>query len=197
MPTFIKELPAKEWFEQWYCIIGGFVCWKEHTISRGRESKRAGKRVTTYLDDWGYYRIVVKNKNLALARVIYQMTHGDLTAEHEVDHIDTNKLNNDIDNLRKVLQGVNKRNKKKHHNRQGDTTGVCLNKKSHPFPNNHKVTEYYVARWYDLLGVLQVKHFNISKLGKEEAFKLACEYRAKMIEELNLQGAEYSLGHGT
>lgn len=196
MPTYIKELPSKEWFHEHYCIIDNFVCWKEVAMSRGRKSVRAGKKVNTYIDDCGYYRIVVKRQNFALARVIYQMTYGDLTPEFEVDHKDTDKLNNAIENLRKVSQGINKRNKGKHHNRQEDTTGVCLNRKYHPFPNNHKVTEYYVARWYDLAGVLKVKHFNIPKLGVEEAYRLACEYRAKMLVDLNLCGAGYSEQHG-
>jgi hypothetical protein len=39
--------------------------------------------------------------------------------------------------------------------------------------------------------------FSISKLGNDEAFRQACEYRAKMIAELNEQGANYTERHGT
>lgn len=197
MPTHIKELPSKEWLEQYYCIIDNFVCWKDTgPISKGRKSVRVGKRVNTYLDDCGYYRVVLKRQNYSLARILYQMTYGDLTPEFEIDHIDNNKQNNSIDNLRKVLQDTNKRNRLKFKNRLDDTTGVCLNRKYHPAPYQDKFTEYYVARWYDIDGVLRGKHFNVSKLGKEEAYKLACEYREKMIKELNNQGKDYSEIHG-
>lgn len=197
MPTYIKELPSKEWFEQYYCIIDDFVCWKDPgPLSRGRTSERIGQRVNTYVDDCGYYRIVLKRQNYTLARVLYQMTFGDLTPEFEIDHFDKDKQNNKISNLRKVPQDTNKRNRPKFKNRLDDTTGVCLNKKHHPAPHQHKVTEYYVARWYDAEGVLKGKHFNTTKLGKEEAYRLACEYRAKMLAELVEQGVDYSDTHG-
>lgn len=40
------------------------------------------------------------------------------------------------------------------------------------------------------------KHFSINKYGKDEAFRLACEYREKMVQELNEQGAGYTEQHG-
>ena len=42
-----------------------------------------------------------------------------------------------------------------------------------------------LARWYDIDGILRGKHFRIDRLGNDEAFRLACEWRAKMIEQLN------------
>lgn len=197
MATYIKELPTKEWLDNLYYVEGGFVLWKQRPMSRGRASVRAGRRVTTYLDDYGYYRVVLKGGNYSLARIIYQMAHGDLTPEFEIDHFDKDKENNDIGNLRKATQNINKRNKNKQANQATSCTGVCLNKKHHPYPHQDKVTEYYVARWYDLEGTLKVKHYNIPKLGAEEAFRLACEYRATMIANLNAQGAGYTDQHGS
>lgn len=101
------------------------------------------------------------------------------------------KSNNRIDNLRKVSQQVNKRNKPKQKNGTANT-GVCLNRKKW----SGGILEYYVARWYDLSGTLRGKHFRIDTLGADEAFRLACEYRAKMIQQLNEQGASYSETHG-
>lgn len=196
MVTHIKEVPTKKLLDSLYYLEGGFVLWKQRHMSRGRLSKRAGQRVYTYADEEGYFRVVIKGESYPLSRIIYQMYHDNLTPEFEVDHIDQDKLNNSFENLRKVPQGINKRNKSKQHNRKDDVTGVCLNRKYHPKPHQDKVTEYYVARWYDLVGVLKVKHFNISKLGYEEAFRLACEYRNRMIAELNEQGAGYTDRHG-
>lgn len=53
-----------------------------------------------------------------------------------------------------------------------------------------------VASWNDLNGKHHSKNFSFKKYGEEEAFRLACEYRAKMIEELNKQGAGYTVSHG-
>jgi len=197
MPTYIKELPSKEKLEEDFYTEGGFVYWKEKVISRGRKSTRAGRKITTYTDERGYLRVEIKRQTYGLSRIVYQMIHGNLTPDFEIDHIDRNILNNNPDNLRKVLQEINKRNKPSQKNNTTDFTGVCLNKKFHPKPYAHNYTEYYVARWYDNIGVLHGKNFNISKLGKEQAFKLACEYRLDMIKILNEEGAGYTENHGT
>jgi hypothetical protein len=196
MPTYIKELPDTDLLKENFCIIDGFICWKEKVISRGRKSVRAGKRITNYLDDSGYTRVAIKRETYLASRLIYQMTYGDLTTEFEVDHIDQNKQNNDASNLRKVHQSINKRNKPKQVKSRTNTSGVNLCVKRHPVPYQHKTSSYYVARWYDTDGVLHGKNFNILKLGEAEAFRLACEYRTKMIEELNSQGAGYTDRHG-
>lgn len=190
MATYIKELPSKEFLNFYYYEEGGFVKWKQRRMSKGRKSVRAGRLVNTSEDDSGYLRVVLKGENYSLARIVYQMHHGDLTPEFEIDHIDKNK-HNKIENLRKVPQEVNKRNKPRQKNASKET-GVCLNVKT----NEWGTITYWVARWYDIDGVLRGKHFRIYKLGDEQAFKLACEYRSKMIEQLNAQGAGYTETHG-
>ena len=57
---------------------------------------------------------------------------------------------------------------------------------------------YVVATWYSLgtNGKAQNKKFSVKKHGLLPAFKMACEYRIKMIEELNQQGAGYTENHG-
>lgn len=54
----------------------------------------------------------------------------------------------------------------------------------------------YRAKWVTLEGKQKSKSFNISKYGKEEAFRLACEARENAIKELNAQGAGYTENHG-
>ena len=55
----------------------------------------------------------------------------------------------------------------------------------------------FAACWRDIEGIERRKNFNSKGLGKEQAFKLACEYRAQKIRELNEQGAGYTERHGT
>lgn len=52
------------------------------------------------------------------------------------------------------------------------------------------------ARWNDLDGKRRYKIFTVAKFGLLPAFKMAREYRSKMIEQLNTQGAGYSDSHG-
>ena len=55
---------------------------------------------------------------------------------------------------------------------------------------------YYVAE-AQALGKKRSKHFSTAKYGEEGAFKLACEFRANFISELNDQhGARFSEYHG-
>lgn len=58
-----------------------------------------------------------------------------------------------------------------------------------------KEDRYWMALW-DCNGSTKQKYFKIAKYGNEEAFRLACEYRAAMIEQLNSQGAGYTDTHG-
>lgn len=55
---------------------------------------------------------------------------------------------------------------------------------------------YVHASWKLLNGKQNSKKFSIRKLGLLPAFKAAVEYRHKMIEELNAQGAGYTENHG-
>jgi arabinogalactan endo-1,4-beta-galactosidase len=55
---------------------------------------------------------------------------------------------------------------------------------------------YWKACWIDVNGKSRGKSFSISKCGEEEAFRLACDYRNQMIEQLNAEGAGYTERHG-
>ncbi len=49
---------------------------------------------------------------------------------------------------------------------------------------------------FSLAGKAKNKKFSVNKHGLLPAFKMACEYRKKMMEELNTQGAGYTENHG-
>lgn len=196
MPTYKKEMPDKEWFDDKFYLKDGFIFWKERSLSRGRPSIRAHTKPFTYIDDSGYYRVVLCGENYSVARLVCHFNVEPIQADDEVDHINNNKLDNLDSNLRKVDQDINKRNRPLSRNNSSGICGVQLCKKKHPEPHEYKVSEYYVARWYDIVGKLVGKNFSISKLGAEEAFKQASQYRARKIEELNQQGAGYSNTHG-
>lgn len=76
--------------------------------------------------------------------------------------------------------------------RRDNTSGVT----GVMYERSNKGHERFIAHWTDLNKQTHTKSFSLKKHGKEEAFRLACEYRAKMIEELNNLGAGYSSQHG-
>ena len=109
-----------------------------------------------------------------------------------IERID-NKLGYVKGNMKWAHVEQQARNKRKKVTNTSGVTGVQF---YHSGKENH--TTYAVATWYSLgsSGKFESKKFSVRKNGLLPAFKLACEYRLKMIEELNAQGAGYTSNHG-
>lgn len=114
------------------------------------------------------------------------MTHGDIPDTMVIDHLDGNPLNNNISNLRLVTVAINQRNQKLFKNNKSGKTGVYLRIKNG--------NECWVATWVSERGKTKQKCFSVKKY--PDAHILACEYRDKMILELNKEGYEYAERHG-
>ena len=99
-----------------------------------------------------------------------------------VDRIDS-KRGYERGNIRWLEMGKQPRNQIKRCTNTSGVTGVTK-----------YADKYWCAEWF-----YNYKHsrkfFSIKKLGYEEAFRLACDYRSKMIAELNEQGAGYTENH--
>ena len=94
------------------------------------------------IDKKGYRRVMINNKSYKTHRLVFMMHYGYLPKQ--VDHIDGNKLNNNIENLRQATHGQNRQNSKIQKNNTSGVKGinwqkrdnkwqarVMLNKKSH------------------------------------------------------------------
>lgn len=92
------------------------------------------------------------------------------------------------DNCRWATDTEQARNKRKMLNNSSGVTGVSIKK--------YNGFEYWIASWRNLEGKRKSKAFSILKLGWDKAFEMACEYREKIINELNEKGAGYSEKHG-
>lgn len=159
----------------------------------GRRLVSSGQTAGSKLAD-GSWRVGIKGKVYLVHRVVFALLTGRVDENLLIDHIDGNPDNNRIDNLREVTYAVNMRNRKKVDNQSG-VTGVCFT--SVPNGNKTSTNEYYMASVYLLDGKCSSKKYSISKYGKDEAFRLACQWRKERIEELNAQGAGYTARHGT
>lgn len=130
-------------------------------------------------------------------RCVYQVTHviwylytKEVVSVNEViDHIDGNPHNNSIRNLRKITKAENARNRKISSSNSEGYSGISR-------MNNGWGKDYFQAQITKNFK-RKLKYFSITDLGEELAFKLACEWREKMIAELNEQGAGYTERHGT
>ena len=92
----------------------GGVEWNENAIHISRKGKRAGM-----LSEQGYYRISVNGKLLFAHRIAWFLYHGQWPL-WEIDHIDGDRTNNKIENLRDVSKNINQWNRKA---RKSNTTG--------------------------------------------------------------------------
>jgi len=97
----LTQAQANELFE----YNDGSLLWKNRANNLKHCSKNAG-----HLDNDGYLRTRVNGKLYLNHRIIFLMKNGYFPKI--VDHIDGNKLNNKIENLRKATKSQNSLNKK-------------------------------------------------------------------------------------
>lgn len=144
------------------------------------------------LGNSGYYQVRKERKLQLVHRVIWELHCGPIEQGKFIDHIDGDRTKNKLSNLRLVSRSGNARNCTPRHDNTSGTVGVtlCIN----TLRSGNKAY-LWRAFWTDLEGKERSKAFNIKKYGDEEAFKLAVEYRQKMIEQLNSLGAGYTDRH--
>jgi len=167
-----------------------WVSGKNYKVIRGFRGDVAGSQGGGRCQ---YWMVKVGNKTLRCHRIVWELCRGKLDKTVQIDHIDGNSLNNRIENLRVVTNKTNSRNQKF---RSTNTSGVCgvgllINK------TKSGENRYWKAQWNNLEGKRCAKCFSVALYGEEEAFKLACKYREKVMQELNEAGAGYIPRHGT
>ena len=134
--------------------------------------------------------IGVKRLVYPIHRIIWMLHHGEIPESYVIDHIDGNIDNNLISNLRIATYKTNSRNRGKPSNNTSGVVGVSMS-------NYRGLPNRWCASYTNLDGKLIQKYFPISKFGYEEAFALACDWRAEQIMLLNQLGADYTERHGT
>lgn len=84
----------------------GFLVWNKLGRTHKQEGQRAGSK-----QESGYYRATVMGRTANVHRLIYVYHNGDIPSDVQIDHIDRNKSNNKIENLRAVSASENQWNK--------------------------------------------------------------------------------------
>ena len=101
----------------------GALYWK---VKKARRTK-IGQRAGSFDEKTGYYRVHIDSKMQKLHRVIFLYHHGYLP--NYVDHIDGNKTNNKIENLRESTFSENCMNQKVSTRNTSGTKGVMWHKR--------------------------------------------------------------------
>jgi len=164
------------------------LMWRISPANHMKAGSVAGCITTSKKTGRQYFRVRYNKTDWLVHRILYVMRNGEIATELDIDHIDGNAMNNSVDNLRLVSTISNNRNKKQQKNNSTGVTGVY-------FMTTNGYT-YARAYWFNLAGEREVKQFSCKKLGKDLAFSMACDYRQKMLTELNASGAGYSERHG-
>lgn len=135
----------------------------------------------------GYYIVGYNRKTYCCHRVVWELFNEGIDQYTQVDHVNGVSIDNNILNLRLVTARQNMQNRKMQSRNKSEVTGVCLTSKDN----------IWVASWYNLDRKQRSKGFSVNKYGYDLAFQLACDYRARMIQELNSEGSDYTARHGT
>lgn len=101
------KIPSKEKLNQLlrYDLRTGALYWKSRSACRIQEGDEAG-----WVTSRGYRKIQIEGKDFYAHRIIWMMVHG--VEPDEIDHINGNKDDNRLKNLRSVLRVENTKNMK-------------------------------------------------------------------------------------
>jgi len=134
-----RELPAQALLQDLfkYNLQTGQLLRKIKTSN----STRAGDIVGS-TESSGYLQVKVNRVSYRVHRIIYKLLRGDFNEELQIDHINRNRADNRIENLRLVTTEENCRNQKRRTNNTSGHSGVywfCVQ-------NNWRATIYINGR---------------------------------------------------
>lgn len=124
----------------------------------------AGSEIKTMLAN-GYLAVRHQGKRYLVHRVVWLMKNG-RWPDGQIDHLNHNRKDNRIENLRDVSASENQRNKSLHKNNSSGETGVSFHKRS--------------SKWRVTYQGMNGKHVHVGLFG---SFDEAVTAKAKAISE--------------
>ena len=155
--------------EQWR-LISGYDNYE--VSSHGRVRNNTNGYIMKLNEQNGYKHICLRNGESKHTHTVHRLVGFAFLNKNdeqtEVDHIDHNRGNNMVNNLRWVTKSENGRNRSIGTNNKSGTLGVRFNK------------DMWEASWYDENMKNKTKGFSVKKYGDAEAKQLAINYRREM-----------------
>lgn len=142
-----------------FFYMDGLLMRKMKTSNRCNLNKPAGT-----LNGNGYLVVSFNNRLCRVHRIIWEMHNGPIIDGMEIDHIDGDRKNNRIENLRLVTRTINNLNQKMKSNNTSGFTGVYFSKEAN--------------LWYAV--------FMKKKIGYFKSFEEACIARDKACKDSNM-----------
>ena len=158
------ELPTKEYLRNVLEYKDGILIWKE----RPKFSKYLLNKEAGYVGSYGYKYMKINNIRYSIHRIIWVYHYGDIPRDKQIDHINRNRLDNRIENLRLVSVIQNSHNRGLNDNNTSGYSGVVWCK--------------YMKMWKS--GIKRMgKHYHLGYFKNKED---AISARKKIETSLNL-----------
>jgi hypothetical protein len=160
----------------------GLLFWRERDLSMFKRKSNGRGWNTRYtdteagaIDGKGYLSINVLGRLYIGHRVIWAMVHGKWPT-HQIDHIDGNRLNNRIENMRDVTSQDNGMNAAMNSKNTSGHAGVYLNKRSNLWcaQMKHLGRTYHLGSGRDFDAVVALRKAEERRLGFTERHGTKC-----------------------
>lgn len=176
--TFTKEeICDRFYYEETSPTCLRFKTWNKSNI---KKTARYAGDIAGYLlntkNPPAYYAVRFNAKSCLVHRIIWTMFNGEIPDGFIINHKNNNSLDNRIENLEIITQAINCRRTTK---QSRDGAGVYVLKSG-----KHS---YSVANWTENF-IRYTKLFSHTKLGEEEATRLAAEFRESKMRQLSHLG---------
>lgn len=125
----MKQLPTQEKLKALFEYKDGSLIWKAEALPPNLVARWAN-RAAHNNNGFGYIRVTIKGQRFLLHRLMWVWHYGDIPPNLEIDHIDGNRRNNQIENLRLVTRSQNSRNAARRTDNKSGRCGVHWNKES-------------------------------------------------------------------
>jgi hypothetical protein len=118
------DVPSKEYLRSIFSYDPetGKLIWIKRVANKTKIGSEAGWKAKKYL------QVTLNGHHYYVHRIIWQLVHGNLSNEDQIDHDDRNPLNNRLLNLEKVTQSINMKNQSMPKNNSSGIIGVSFHK---------------------------------------------------------------------
>lgn len=116
----------------------GNIYWKQWKKGRRRNL------IAGTINNNGYLKITIDGKQMYAHRIVWIMHNGNIDDGYEIDHINHNRSENRIENLRIVTRSENAKNLSMAANNKTGFTDVFFNKKRNKYFSSVKVGNNHI-----------------------------------------------------